>query len=98
MGRIRSRPSVASLAWRPKRPTTGASRAGLVAHAENRGGQLSWHKGGAASGRSGERQRRGKMTDSPIGKLYMDALENMWAKKKESEDLKEKNVMIIFLH
>jgi hypothetical protein len=74
MGRIRSRPSVA---WRLKRPTTGASQAGLVAHAENREGQLPWHKGGVVSGRSGERQRRGKMTDSPIGKLYMDALKNM---------------------
>ena len=37
-----------------------------------------------------EQQRRGKISGSPAGKLYMDALENMWAKKKESEDLKDK--------
>jgi hypothetical protein len=37
-----------------------------------------------------EQQRWGNMADSPVGKLYMDVLENMWAKKKESEDLKEK--------
>jgi hypothetical protein len=41
---------------------------------------------------------RGKMADYLVEKLYMDALENMWAKKKESEYLKEKNMMIIFLH
>jgi hypothetical protein len=42
-----------------------------------------------------------KMSDSPVRKLYKDVSENMWAKKKESKDLKkgkEKNTMIIFLH
>ena len=36
-----------------------------------------------------ERQRKGKNPVSPGENLYMDALENMWAKKKEAEDLKE---------
>jgi hypothetical protein len=45
-----------------------------------------------------EQQHRGKMADYLVEKLYMDALENMWAKKKESKYLKEKNMMIIFLH
>jgi hypothetical protein len=40
-----------------------------------------------------EQQHQGKMSDFPVGKLYMDALENMWAKKKESEELKEKKRM-----
>ncbi|XP_062204912.1 glutathione S-transferase T3-like [Phragmites australis] len=36
-----------------------------------------------------ERQRRGKNPVSPGDNLYMEALENMWAKKKEAEALKE---------
>jgi hypothetical protein len=43
---------MADLAWWLKRPTTVPSRAGLAAHAENRGGQLSWRRGGGASGRT----------------------------------------------
>jgi hypothetical protein len=41
---------MAGLAWQPKRPTTGPSGAGLAAHAENRGGRLSWRRGGGIGG------------------------------------------------
>jgi hypothetical protein len=37
-----------------------------------------------------EQQRQGKNYGSPFQKIYMDALETMWSKKKECEDLKEK--------
>ncbi|CAL5049400.1 unnamed protein product [Urochloa decumbens] len=36
-----------------------------------------------------ERQRKGKNPSSPAENLYMDALDNLWAKKKEVEELKE---------
>jgi hypothetical protein len=48
-----------------------------------------------------ELQRQGKNSGSPVQKIYMDALETMWSKKKECEDLKEKkekSVMICSLH
>ena len=36
-----------------------------------------------------ERQRKGKNPMSPGENLYMDAMENLWVKKKEVEELKE---------
>ncbi|CAN6339940.1 unnamed protein product [Urochloa humidicola] len=36
-----------------------------------------------------ERQRKGKNPSSPAENLYMDALDNLWSKKKEVEELKE---------
>ncbi|CAN6272822.1 unnamed protein product [Urochloa humidicola] len=36
-----------------------------------------------------ERQRKGKNPNPPAENLYMDALDNPWAKKKEVEELKE---------
>jgi hypothetical protein len=37
-----------------------------------------------------ELQRQGKNSGSPVQKIYMDALETMWSKKKECEYLKER--------
>jgi hypothetical protein len=49
-----------------------------------------------------EQQRQGKNSGSPVQKIYMDALETMWSKKKECEDLKErekeKSMMICSSH
>ena len=36
-----------------------------------------------------ERLRKGKDPISPTSNLYMDAMENLWAKKKEVEEMKE---------
>ncbi|CAN6272818.1 unnamed protein product [Urochloa humidicola] len=36
-----------------------------------------------------ERQRKGKNPSPPAENLYMDALDNLWAKKEEVEELKE---------
>jgi hypothetical protein len=43
---------MAGLAWWPKRPTIDPSRAGLAFLVENRGGRLSWRRGGGTGGRT----------------------------------------------
>ena len=48
-----------------------------------------------------ERLRKGKDPISPTSNLYMDAMENLWAKKKEMEEMKElkkKSEMMRELH
>ncbi|KAL6662025.1 hypothetical protein ACP70R_001409 [Stipagrostis hirtigluma subsp. patula] len=69
-------------------PGTSESR-----HEEGREGLLSgpMEKEQRPPGKKGEKERlrRGKSSISESENLYMDALENMWAKRKETEELKE---------
>jgi hypothetical protein len=58
---------MASLAWWPKGPTAGPSRAGLAAHAENRGGRLSWHRAAAPVAKRGQPGRRASAGDDERG-------------------------------
>jgi hypothetical protein len=58
---------MADLDWWLKRPTTVPSRAGLAAHAENRGGQLSWRRAVAPVAERGQPGRRASVGDDECG-------------------------------
>jgi len=73
------------------RTSTPAANASGVAAQEEGASQSTDATNARPDGRKKEkeRQRKGKNPMSPGENLYMDAMENLWVKKKEVEELKE---------